>query len=85
MNLEEIVEQLESCNYECEGGSLKNNVAFIKLKKMVGRGESGSGLMICPLHLTCLDPCSHGKPHSVNSSCDHTGEDCSKCVGYHDE
>lgn len=34
MNLKEIVEQLESCGYECEGGSLENNVAFQELKKM---------------------------------------------------
>lgn len=35
MNLKEIVEQLESCNYECEAGPLENNVAFIELKKRV--------------------------------------------------
>lgn len=29
-----IVAQLESCNYECEGGLLENNVAFIALKRM---------------------------------------------------
>lgn len=34
MNLKEIVKQLESCKYECEGGSLENNVAFIELKQM---------------------------------------------------
>ncbi len=30
-----IVEQLEYCEYECEGGPLKMNVAFIALKEMV--------------------------------------------------
>lgn len=29
-----IVEQLEKCNYETEGGYLKNNIAFLSLKKM---------------------------------------------------
>jgi len=33
MTVSEIVEQLESCDYECEGGPLENNVAFIELKQ----------------------------------------------------
>ena len=33
-SIKKIVDQLESCNYECEGGYLKNNVAFIALKEM---------------------------------------------------
>lgn len=33
-SLEKIVEQLEWCNYESVGGPLKNNVAFIALKRM---------------------------------------------------
>lgn len=32
--LSKIVEQLESCNYETEGVFLKNNVAFLSLKRM---------------------------------------------------
>jgi len=36
-SIKKIVEQLESCNYECEGGYLKNNVAFLALKEMVGK------------------------------------------------
>lgn len=32
--LQKIVEQLEFCNYEAEGGFLKNNVAFLSLKRM---------------------------------------------------
>lgn len=32
--LEKIVKQLESCNYECEVGTLNNNVAFLALKGM---------------------------------------------------
>lgn len=36
--LKEIVEQLESCGYECEAGKLEFNVAFIALKKMA-KGE----------------------------------------------
>jgi hypothetical protein len=37
MTLQEIIEQLESCNYECEAGRLENNVAFIELKKVLQR------------------------------------------------
>ena len=32
--LQKIVDQLEMSDYECEGGVLKNNVAFMKLKLM---------------------------------------------------
>jgi len=32
--LHKIIVQLESCNYECEGGCLKNNIAFLALKEM---------------------------------------------------
>jgi Lar family restriction alleviation protein len=32
--LQQIVDQLEWCNYECEAGSLKMNTAFIALKQM---------------------------------------------------
>jgi hypothetical protein len=31
--LQQIVEQLESCNYECQAGTLENNVAWQKLKR----------------------------------------------------
>lgn len=34
-SIKKIVDQLEGCNYECEGGFLKNNVAFIALKEMM--------------------------------------------------
>lgn len=34
MTLEEIVEQLESCEYECEAGKLENNIAFWELKRL---------------------------------------------------
>lgn len=34
MTLKEIVEQLESCDYRCEAGSLENNVAFQELKRL---------------------------------------------------
>jgi predicted DNA binding CopG/RHH family protein len=37
MTLTEIIEQLESCNYECEAGRLENNVAWQELKKMAQR------------------------------------------------
>ena len=32
--LQKIVDQLEKCEYECEGGVLKMNIAFLKLKQM---------------------------------------------------
>lgn len=32
--LEKIVKQLESCKYQCEAGTLNNNVAFLALKGM---------------------------------------------------
>lgn len=32
--LAKIVKQLEGCNYECEAGTLNNNVAFLALKGM---------------------------------------------------
>lgn len=32
--LQKIIDQLEFCNYETEGGFLKNNVAFLSLKRM---------------------------------------------------
>ena len=33
--IKKIVDQLESCNYECDGGYLKNNIAFLALKRMI--------------------------------------------------
>ena len=33
--IKKIVEQLEPCNYENEAGCLKNNVAFMALKRMI--------------------------------------------------
>ncbi len=32
--IKKIVDQIGGCNYECEGGFLVNNVAFIALKRM---------------------------------------------------
>jgi len=37
--LKAIVEQLEFCGYECEGGILINNVAFIALKEIAEEVE----------------------------------------------
>jgi len=34
--LEKIIAQLEKCDYEAEGGILKNNVAFLSLRRMAG-------------------------------------------------
>jgi len=33
------IEQLEFCGYECEGGVLINNVAFIALKELIMEGD----------------------------------------------
>ena len=35
-SLKKIINQLEKCDYECEGGVMKMNVAFLALKKMAG-------------------------------------------------
>lgn len=35
------IEQLEFCGYECEGGVMVNNVAFIALKELMEEGEEG--------------------------------------------
>ena len=34
--LPKIIEQLESCNYMCEAGTLENNVGFLRLKQIMG-------------------------------------------------
>ena len=39
MTLAEIVEQLEFCDYQCEGGPLTNNIAFIELKRLGQRNN----------------------------------------------
>jgi hypothetical protein len=40
-NPQKAIKQLEFCGYECQGGILVNNVAFIALKELVmERGES---------------------------------------------
>jgi len=41
VTLEGIVEQLISCNYECEAGPLENNLAFIELKRRANRIPNG--------------------------------------------
>lgn len=35
-SLKKIIDQLEMCNYECNGGCLNKNIAFIALKKLAG-------------------------------------------------
>uniref|UniRef100_A0A6M3IKM4 Uncharacterized protein n=1 Tax=viral metagenome TaxID=1070528 RepID=A0A6M3IKM4_9ZZZZ len=44
--LQEIVKQLESCNYECEAGSLVNNTAFIELKKLADKESIPLDLLV---------------------------------------
>lgn len=52
MNLQEIVEQLQSCNYECEAGALENNVAFIELRRIAHTSDEGTACANChsPVH-----------------------------------
>jgi len=38
-NPKKAIEQLEFCGYECEGGVMANNVAFIALKELVMEEE----------------------------------------------
>ena len=38
--LQQIEEQLESCEYETEAGVLKNNIAFLRLKEMADAENS---------------------------------------------
>jgi hypothetical protein len=33
MKIRECIDQIELCNYECKGGFLKNNIAWIELKR----------------------------------------------------
>jgi hypothetical protein len=43
--LNEIIEQLDFCNYECEGGSLKTNEYYCYLKEMVNRMKINANAM----------------------------------------
>lgn len=45
MTLIEIIEQIESCNYECEAGKLENNVAWAKLKNRIEALNTSIGLI----------------------------------------
>jgi len=38
-NPKKAIEQLEFCGYECEGGVMVNNVAFIALKELLMEEE----------------------------------------------
>ena len=37
--IKKIVDQLEFCDYECAAGYLKNNIAFLALKRMIKLNE----------------------------------------------
>jgi len=39
ITLKECIEQLEWCDYQCEGGMLKCNVAFRQIKRAIETGE----------------------------------------------
>jgi len=51
MILTEIVNQLKSCGFQCEGGPLENNVAFIELDKMAKTEQNRE------MHLYQCDDC----------------------------
>lgn len=36
LTLENLFKEIESCNFECEGGGLKNLVQYMTLKKLLG-------------------------------------------------
>lgn len=42
----DIVNQLESCGYTCEGGPLEMNMAFVKLKEISDLEKAGAKVMI---------------------------------------
>lgn len=46
MKLLEIVEQLRSCNYECQAGPLETNVAFVELERLAQIDASVEALLI---------------------------------------
>nr|WP_306292000.1 DUF2829 domain-containing protein [Bacillus sonorensis] len=47
MKLNEIVDQLKDCGFECEAGPLENNVAFVELEKIATKGmEFGTALFL---------------------------------------
>ena len=41
--LSKIVEQLEKCNYQCTGGPLQKNTAFIALKRLADKELANMG------------------------------------------
>jgi hypothetical protein len=64
MTLKEIVEQLESCSFECEAGSLESNIAFIELKKAAEKDAQSGALT---LHESTRD-----NPSKFKCSCGET-------------
>lgn len=70
MTLSEIVEQLRSCDYQCEGGPLVNNVAFRELE-------------YCATQEMKLEPCPFCGSHQVelmtNDYADHSWVACKVC------
>jgi hypothetical protein len=37
INLREAIDQLRSCHFECDGGTLENNVAFRGLERLADK------------------------------------------------
>ena len=69
--LQKIVSQLEWCGYECEAGSLNNNVAFLALKRMA---ESKPAEM--PLRANCMHHavCKYSDDGMCPIECGHYAE-----------
>lgn len=65
--LSAIVKQLEFCHFQCEGGPLENNVAFIELKHRAANPTTKLRIIkqeekeICPLVELALDPADINK------------------------
>ncbi len=43
--LDEIIEQLDFCNYECEGGTLQTNDCYCYLKEMINKMRMSANVM----------------------------------------
>ena len=86
-DLFKIVEQLESCDYQCDGGPLNNNVAFLALKKMAARQHNvfmckGCGKLHKKSHY-CIAQNAQG--YDVTFTCECKEEKLFKGKKYDDE
>jgi len=64
-NPDKAIEQLEFCNYECQGGLLENNIAFIALKSLVEKRH-----LIRKVDSHMSDCATNNMPAYDNGECD---------------